>query len=33
MIPIMELDINNKHSPTSRTLDFKIDLAHDDLGI
>jgi hypothetical protein len=25
--------INNRHSPTSRTLDFKIDLAHDDLRI
>lgn len=24
--------INNRHSPTLRTLDFKIDLAHDDHG-
>ncbi len=27
------IKINNIHSPTSKTLDFKIDLAHDDLGI
>lgn len=28
-----KIRINNIHSPTSRILDFKIDLAHDDLSI